>query len=330
LGNKIFSIPLITSNNHVKYGQNHFAKIIFKNGLKGVFMNNDNQTKNFKRIIIILVLLLFGLGAYTLILFQESQANQKDLQEQKMAIAQELGDLKGTYDALLKDYQLQDQELIEARSRIAQLLDSVESAKPSMAIIKRYRIEIARLKEERTMLFARADSLIQVTQSLSFKVDSTLVVLDQTRLEREGLRQKNDDLERVLEKGSRLQIIDFSSNAVIVRRSGKIVDTKRASRADKIRACFTITPNAVAVPGERNLYLQVINPKNNLIGSRMTLEQGQERLYYSATTQVDFQQEEVDVCIMVGAQEEDLVSGRYILNLYQDSTRLATTTMLLK
>ena len=280
--------------------------------------------------IIILVLLLFGLGAYTLILFQESQANQKDLQEQKMAIAQELGDLKGTYDALLKDYQLQDQELIEARSRIAQLLDSVESAKPSMAIIKRYRIEIARLKEERTMLFARADSLIQVTQSLSFKVDSTLVVLDQTRLEREGLRQKNDDLERVLEKGSRLQIIDFSSNAVIVRRSGKIVDTKRASRADKIRACFTITPNAVAVPGERNLYLQVINPKNNLIGSRMTLEQGQERLYYSATTQVDFQQEEVDVCIMVGAQEEDLVSGRYILNLYQDSTRLATTTMLLK
>jgi hypothetical protein len=293
-------------------------------------MNNDNQTKNFKRIIIILVLLLFGLGAYTLILFQESQANQKDLQEQKMAIAQELGDLKGTYDALLKDYQLQDQELIEARSRIAQLLDSVESAKPSMAIIKRYRIEIARLKEERTMLFARADSLIQVTQSLSFKVDSTLVVLDQTRLEREGLRQKNDDLERVLEKGSRLQIIDFSSNAVIVRRSGKIVDTKRASRADKIRACFTITPNAVAVPGERNLYLQVINPKNNLIGSRMTLEQGQERLYYSATTQVDFQQEEVGVCIMVGAQEEDLVSGRYILNLYQDSTRLATTTMLLK
>ena len=293
-------------------------------------MNNDNQTKNFKRIIIILVLLLFGLGAYTLILFQESQANQKDLQEQKMAIAQELGDLKGTYDALLKDYQLQDQELIEARSRIAQLLDSVESAKPSMAIIKRYRIEIARLKEERTMLFARADSLIQVTQSLSFKVDSTQVVLDETRLEREGLRQKNDDLERVLEKGSRLQIIDFSSNAVIVRRSGKIVDTKRASRADKIRACFTITPNAVAVPGERNLYLQVINPKNNLIGSRMTLEQGQERLYYSATTQVDFQQEEVDVCIMVGAQEEDLVSGRYILNLYQDSTRLATTTMLLK
>ena len=293
-------------------------------------MNNDNQTKNFKRIIIFLIILLVGLGAYTLILFQDSQENQKDLQEQKMAIAQELGDLKGTYDALLQDYQLQDQELIEARARIAQLLDSVESAKPSMAIIKRYRIEIARLKEERTMLFARADSLIQVTQSLSFMVDSTRVVLNQRRLESDDLRQKNKDLERILEKGAQLQIIDFSSSAVIVRRSGKIVDTKRASRADKIRACFTITPNAVAAPGERNLYLQVINPKNNLIGNRVTSEQGEERLYYSATTQVDFQQEEIDVCIMVGAQEDDLIAGRYVLNLYQDSTRLATTTMLLK
>mgnify|MGYP003336104468 FL=1 len=293
-------------------------------------MNNDNQTKNFKRIIVILVLLLFSLGAYTLILFQESQANQQDLEEQKSAIALELSDLKGTYDTLLQDYQLQDKELLEARSRIAQLLDSVESAKPSMAIIKRYRLEIARLKEERTMLFARADSLVQVTQSLSFKVDSTQVVLDQTRLEGDDLRQKNEDLERVLEKGSRLQIIDFSSNAVIVRRSGKIVDTKRASRADNIRACFTISPNAVATPGVRSLYIQVINPKNNLIGTRATLSQGGETFYYSASTEVDFQQEEIDVCIMVGAQEEDLVSGRYILNLYQDSTRLTTGTMYLK
>ena len=80
----------------------------------------------------------------------------------------------------------------------------------------------------------------------------------------------------------------------------------------------------------RSLYIQVINPKNNLIGTRATLSQGGETFYYSASTEVNFQQEEIDVCIMVGAQEEDLVSGRYILNLYQDSTRLTTGTMYLK
>jgi len=293
-------------------------------------MNNEIQSKNFKRIIVILGLLLLSLGVYTFVLFRESQQNQLGLQEQKMAITAELVDLQNTYDALMDDYQFQDQVLIDARERIAQLRDSVESAKPSMAIIQRYRLEIARLKEERTMLFARADSLIQVTQNLAMTVDSTSKVLSRTRLESDYLRQKNNDLERVIQMGSQLQIIDFSSTAVIVRRNGKIVDTKRASRADKIRACFTISPNYVASPGERELYLQVINPKNNLIGNRQTLEQDEERLLYSAKTQIDFQQEEIDVCIMVGAKEEELISGRYMLNLYQDLTRLSTITMQLK
>lgn len=293
-------------------------------------MNNEIQSKNFKRIIVILGLLSLSLGVYTFVLFRESQQNQLGLQEQKMAITAELVDLQNTYDALMDDYQIQDQALIDARERIAQLRDSVESAKPSLAIIQRYRLEIARLKEERTMLFARADSLIQVTQNLSMTVDSTRKVLSRTRLESDYLRQKNNDLERVIQMGSQLQIIDFSSTAVIVRRNGKIVDTKRASRADKIRACFTISPNYVASPGERELYLQVINPKNNLIGNRQTLEQDDERLLYSAKTQIDFQQEEIDVCIMVGAKEEELISGRYVLNLYQDLTRLSTITMQLK
>jgi hypothetical protein len=293
-------------------------------------MNNEIQSKNFKRIIVILGLLLLSLGVYTFVLFRESQENQLGLQEQKMAITAELDDLQNTYDALMGDYQIQDQALIDARGRIAQLRDSVESAKPSMAIIQRYRLEIARLKEERTMLFARADSLIQVTQNLSMTVDSTRLILSKSRLESDYLRQKNNNLERVIQMGSQLQIIDFSSAAVIVRRNGKIVDTKRASRADKIRACFTISPNYVASPGQRDLYLQVINPKNNLIGNREMLEQGDERLVYSAKTQIDFQQEEVDVCIMVGAKEEELISGRYVLNLYQDLTRLSNITMPLK
>ena len=289
-----------------------------------------NQTKYFRRIIIVLILLLLSLGVYTLVLWQESQSNRKDLEAQKLTITQELNELQVTYDDLMREFQLQDEALIQAKTRIAQLLDSVESAKPSMAIIKRYRLEIARLKEERTMLFARADSLIKVTKSLAYQVDSTQLVLNKTRMASNDLRQKNEDLERVIEKGAQLQVIDFFGSAVIVRKSGRLVETKRASRADKIRSCFTITPNPLATIGERDLYLQVINPKNNLIGSRALLSLGEDALSYSAETQVNYQQEEIDVCLMVGATEQDLISGRYILNLYQGNTRLTTATMYLK
>ena len=289
-----------------------------------------NQTKYFKRIIIVLILLLLSLGVYTLVLWQESQSNRKDLEEQKLTITQELNELQVNYDDLIREFQLQDEALIQAKTRIAQLLDSVESAKPSMAIIKRYRMEITRLKEQRTMLYARADSLIKVTKSLAYQVDSTQLVLNKTQMASNDMRQKNEDLERVIEKGAQLQVIDFLSSAVIVRKSGRLVETKRASRADKIRSCFTITPNPLATPGERNLYLQVINPKNNLIGSRARVSLGQGTLSYSGETQVNYQQKEIDVCLMVGATEQDLISGRYILNLYQGNTRLTTANMHLK
>lgn len=293
-------------------------------------MDIVNQTKYFKRIIIALILLLLSLGVYTSVLWQESQSSRQDLEEQKLSITQELNELQVTYDNLMREFQLQDEAVIRARTRIAQLIDSVESTKPSMTIIKRYRMEIARLKEERTMLFKRADSLIKVNQSLAYQVDSTKLVLNKTRMASYDLRQKNEDLERVIEKGAQLQVIDFFGSAVIVRKSGRLVETKRASRADKIRSCFTITPNPLATIGERDLYLQVINPKNNLIGSRALLSLGEDALSYSAETQVNYQQEEIDVCLMVGATEQDLISGRYILNLYQGNTRLTTATMYLK
>ncbi len=293
-------------------------------------MDNVNQTRNFNRIIVVLILLLLSLGVYTLVLWKESQTNLLELEDQKFTIIQELSDLKINYDELINNFQLQDEALNQARTRIEQLMKSLELTEPNMTMISRFRDEITRLKEERNILFARADSLINVTKRLSSEADSTQLILDRTRSVRDDLRQKNEALERMVEKGAQLQIIDFLGNAVIVRKNGRIVDTKRASRADKIRVCFTITPNLLAVSGEYNLYLQVINPKNNLMGMGGVLELKGKNLFYSSLSKINYKKKEIDLCLISEAQEKDLISGRYILNLYQDTTLLATNTMNLK
>ena len=76
-----------------------------------------NQTKYFRRIIIVLILLLLSLGVYTLVLWQESQSNRKDLEEQKLIITQELNELQVNYDDLMREFQFQDEALIEAKTR---------------------------------------------------------------------------------------------------------------------------------------------------------------------------------------------------------------------
>ena len=180
-------------------------------------MDNEQPTKKFKRAIIVLSTLLFGLGVYTCFLYQESRTNLMGLEEQKANITLELVSIGDNYNNLITAYDLQDQALLAARARIQILLDSVKTARPSMAIIKRYRIEIARLKEERTMLFARADSLIQVTMNLNKRIDSTQTILEQTATSNDILTEKNKTLQEVLARGARLQALDLGSAAVIVR-----------------------------------------------------------------------------------------------------------------
>jgi hypothetical protein len=78
------------------------------------------------------------------------------------------------------------------------------------------------------------------------------------------------------------------------------------------------------------LFIQVINPKNNLLGDGDSIEFGDKLLSYSASTKVFYENDELDVCILVNAAEDDLIEGRYVINVFEGGTQIASTTMELK
>jgi uncharacterized protein YuzE len=53
-------------------------------------------------------------------------------------------------------------------------------------------------------------------------------------------------------------------------------------------------------------------------------------LMYSATTKVFYENEELDICILVDADENNIISGVYQVNIFQDADLLATTSFTLK
>src|SRR5690606_495135 len=127
-----------------------------------------------------------------------------------------------------------------ARERITVLLDSVKEAKANISLIERYKVEISKLKKERAMLFKRADSLIAVNQKLILERDSTHTQLENTRMVIDSVSSENKVMNETIKKASILKARNLNGEAVIIRNSGKVVDTRRASRADKMRACFTL------------------------------------------------------------------------------------------
>ena len=291
---------------------------------------NENNSGKFKILIGVLSLLLIALAVYTVTLFNENKSTISNLETEKESIEKELEGLIANYDEVIKDNELKDKDLLAARERINVLLDSVKDAKANIGLIQRYKVEVGRLKQERAMLFKRADSLIAANKRLAIERDSTFLELDNTRMVVDSVSQENEAMNEILKKGSIVKATNLRGEAVIIRNSGKVVDTRRSSRADKIRACFTLAPNSIAKSGDRIIYIQVINPKNVMMGDDTIKQFEDKNLNYSASTNVFYENEALDVCILVNSKEANLVEGRYTINIFDGPNQIGTTTMELK
>lgn len=275
----------------------------------------------------ILALLLVALTVFTIMLYQESQQTTTNLEIQKMDIERELEDILVNYNIALEENQIKDRDLIEARDRIEMLLDSVKDAQANVDLIRRYRAEINRLRSEKEVLFRRADSLQIVSEMLRTQRDSTMVALDETVKKVDSISIQNEALSQVVAKGAALKISRLKGDGVLVRNNGRIVETDRARRADKVRTCFTINANEIAEKGDRILFIQVINPRNNVLGEKSTVSFDDKILTYSATSNVFYDNQELDVCVLVNAIDDDLVSGTYFINVF-DGPRLVSSSTL--
>jgi len=290
----------------------------------------ENNNSKFKILVGILSLLLIVLAIYTVTLYNDSKETATILTEQKNDIEGELQELIANYDEVIQDNEIKDKDLLEARERIVLLLDSVKDAKANVALLRRYKSEIRNLKNERTLLFKKADSLIAVNKLVVAERDNAFIELDESHKVIDSVSEENTALSEKIKRGSVVHVVDLTGSAVIIRKNGKIIDTKKSKKADKIRTCFALTPNALAEKGDRILYIQVINPKNNLLGEKGELQFENGTLSYSVSTKVFYENEELDVCAMINASEDDLVGGTYTINIFDGSNLVATSKMTLK
>jgi len=289
--------------------------------------NNNNRAKI---LIGLLVVLLVSLAGYTYTLIQQNKETVLFLEADKAEVQKELEALVVSYNEILQDNKLKDKDLIAARDRIIVLLDSVKDYKANLSIITRYKAQVKGLKNERTQLFKRADSLLVVTQRLAVEKDSTTAVLIKTIKVVDSVTTANTQLFNSLEKGALIGISNLDATAIIVRKGGKIKETKRASRADKIRVCYTIAPNTLAQAGDRVLYVQVINPDNNIIGDKSNITFGQDLLTYSKSESVFYENQALDVCAIVGTAGQDVLKGLYTINIFDAQRQIGSTTLMLK
>ena len=95
---------------------------------------------------------------------------------------------------------------------------------------------------------------------------------------------------------------------------------------EQIRVCFTVDKNKSISSGEKEIFVQIVNPKNDIVSvDQLTFENDNITLKYSKLVNFEYQQQITDVCSYVDLEKNKTLKGRYIVNLYSGTTKISST-----
>lgn len=275
----------------------------------------------------LLGVVLLGTLIYTRSLYQDKKKTEVALTSEKDLVVKDLDNLKSEYDKAILESNATNEDLVEARDRIAKYIDSVQSMKADLSTLSRYRRQVSVLKKEREQLIRQVDSLTTSNSLLAMERDSTFVELEKQAVFNDSLVVQNTQLAEAVERGSALNLSTFTVDAVRERSNGKMVSTTRASRTDKLKVCFTIADNVIADAGDREFLIEVLDPQGNVLGGGSTKSNDEgASVTYSKGTDFYYENQDLDVCDYINKPAGNFQTGNYMVNVYDDKLKLLSTS----
>lgn len=296
-------------------------------------MENQKSNSSLKAVVVVLALLLFGSLAYIFKMTSDAKTVQTQMLSEKSEkdnVLDSLAILKTTYDKAIEDKTTLSDDLIAEREKVINLISDLKKSKGDAASMSKYRTQFIALQSKMKNLVAENDNLKKANESLTVQRDSTIVVLGEQKKFNDTLVVQNENLAKTVEKASKLVVMNLRTQAIKQKGSGKQIDTDKASRADKLKVCFSIAANVVAKSGDKTYFVQIIDAKNNVLGEKQTESFGETSLTYSFTTKVTYDGKSVDVCEFLDGKGKNFEKGTYFVNIFDKSDLVSKTSFSLR
>ena len=294
-------------------------------------MENQKSNNSLKAIILLLSLLLIGSLFYIFKLTTETKTLETEITSEKTEkenVLKDLEELKATYDAAIAENTSMSDELIDEREKVVRLMDDLKKSNGSVASLSKYKQQYEGLQAKMKTLMQEVEVLKKQNQELTTNLDSTKVVLEESKNYTKTLVGQNEELSKTVEKGAKLSVLNLKTAAYKLRSSGKEIETEKARKADVLKVSFTIAENSIAKTGDKTYYVQVIDSKNNVLGEKATENFGDKSLTYSFTTLVKYENKTVQVS--QDLKGKDFEKGTYFVNVFDKNELVSKTSFTLK
>ncbi|TYB76382.1 chromosome partitioning protein ParA [Bizionia myxarmorum] len=288
-------------------------------------MENNKNSTGLKVALGIALVLFVATGIYTSKLYKEKKSTEAQLLQEKEMVMTDLTNMAKQYDVVIGENEISNEKLVEAKARIQGLIDSLKVSETNIQSLYRYKSKYTALQKEMDVLLRDNERLKNENQYLSTSLDSTRTRLQERTMFTDSLLVQNTALAEVVSNASVLGAVGLKGNGVIERTSGKLIPTESARRADKISVCFTVPRNTLVKAGDHELYIQVIDPKNNTLGANEQIEFGDKVLNYSIVSKFNYENASLNICEFISPKGNNFEKGRYVVNVYNQKDLVSTT-----
>ena len=290
--------------------------------------SGGNGGGTMKTLAIVLGAVAAALLVALVVMLTQKNALVKDLNIDKQNLTNELIELQGDYESLSTNNKALNDSLEVEKEKVGQLIERLQKTEATnRAKIRQYEQELGTLRSIMKGYIRQIDSLNTLNVSLRNEATAARREAQESKRQYEDLRETTEQLSAKASAGAVVKGRGF--NLVAINESNKTTD--RSSRARKLRTCLSLIENSIAERGYRTIYIRIKGPDDILMtdDSGKVFTSGGEQMIYSASREVDYQGEEVEICVYF-ATSQGFEKGKYTVEIYTDETKLGTAETILK
>lgn len=295
------------------------------------------QTYNYKLIIGSLIIALSVLGVLTFQNQNKLEEYNAYLAQEKSLIQNELSEMISRFDTLDIENEELSLQLEASKLKLEQALDSIKTLEVTANLLTHYKSKVQLLKEEKARILNLVNSLETKNKTLQTEVTQSKQQLSSIKVKANTLKEtnvklkkRNETLNKHIVKASQMQITMLDAKAVKRVSKNKVVTTDKAKRTNKLLVEFVIPKNDLITKGKKDIYIQIVNPNNNVVSNKDEAKFGKQSLIYSKKLDVNFNNKDLAVSTFIDAdKDEPFKQGVYFVNVFNQDNRLASTSILL-
>ena len=279
--------------------------------------------RGYRVVIILLAIILAGLSALYFNLNLQQKEDYALLQADRDTIQSNLTSLINEYDNLKYQNDTIAAQLAKASEMIEQLK---RERRFNYNKLKAYQKEVGTLRSVMKNYLRQIDSLNTINKKVSAENVSLRKKITTANLRADVAEERASELQNKVQQGSVLRARDITIAAL--NANDKLIT--RVKNAATLRVDFTVGANELAAAGNRTIYLCITSPDGYLLSTDAmpTFNLNGTKKGYSASREIDYQNEDVDVSIFY--KGSGFIPGTYKVELYAGGNLIGSSEIALR